>query len=101
MATHPGRPGGIGDPVLLKSLNGRIETSLIENFHAEVIETLRSLWVFEKHELQGRLIECKVGVARSLLVRLGTEQAAVIGHRFIEIADIQGELQAHGVSPIY
>ena len=69
-----------------------IELRLVENFHAEVIKTLRSLRILEQHEFQRGPIDGEVRVARSPLVGLDPEETAVIGHGLIQISDVEREL---------
>ena len=64
---------------------------------AEVVDRAGlGIGAFEHHELERRVDDLPVGVARLDLVRLRIEHAGVEVDGFVEVGDVEGELQAHG-----
>ena len=64
---------------------------------AEMVDRARlGIGTLEHHELERRIGDLPVGVARLDLVRLGVEHAGVEVDGFVEIGDVESELQAHG-----
>ncbi len=64
---------------------------------AEMVQRSRITVTLDEHELERRLGDGEVGVARAELGRFGGEQLGVEVDRVVEVRDVQGELHsAHG-----
>jgi hypothetical protein len=116
----PGRTVGVRDPDLVLDgvatahafLGGRVEpvsgqaglgggdVARRADFDAEVVERCRSLGVLDQDELEGRLIDREVGIARSALGRTHTEEPRVELHCGVDVRHVEGQLHTgHGSEP--
>jgi hypothetical protein len=70
----------------------------VGHLDAEVVERAAPAGVLDQDQLERRLDDGEVGVARPDLGRLGGEQRGVEGDRRVEVVDVEGELEpGHGV----
>ena len=82
--------GGL-DPV-----RGGGNVLLAENLDAQMIDALARARALEQHELERRVVDGEIGVARLALVDRRVEHLRVEVDGLFEIVHIEGELQAHG-----
>jgi len=88
---------GLGQDVGRLQARTRLpHVSGVEYFYAEVVDALRRTGVLEQNQLQRRLIEGEVRVARAALVGQGAEELAVVVDGFVDVAHVEGELDSHG-----
>ena len=73
---------------------------VVEHLDAKMVEPFRGVRILEEYELQGRLVDREVGVARPHLRGCGAEHLRIEVNRGAEVADVQRELQPHYDSPL-
>jgi len=61
-----------------------------------VVEAACVVGVLEQHEFERWTLDGEVCVARLALGGFGTEELRVEVDGFVDVADVEGELQAHG-----
>jgi hypothetical protein len=64
----------------------------VRDLDTEVVHRSTVAGVLDQDELQRRLHDGEVGIARLHLGRFGTEQLAVEGDRLLQVVDVEGEL---------
>ena len=83
-----------GDPGGLEALGLLLHLRHRRPLDAEVVEGAGLRGVGEEHQLERRVGDREVGVARAPLGGLGAEEGGVERHRLVEVVDVEGELEA-------
>jgi hypothetical protein len=68
-----------------KPLRGSIELPGIEYFDAQMTKPFWRIRIFEQHQFQWRLLNCKICVTWPPFMQFGIEQLRIVAHGFVQI----------------